>query len=511
MMRTDSADTNTKSPGGSDVHPDRHGSDALHVLETIGAAAVLTDLDGRIREMTGGFINLSGFNREELENAPLDQVVTGLVFKELTDDAVQADVEECLEENFGELHSDGLLCIVTKSGALRWVHPHICTIDDPSGRIARLFVLHDITPIRSAQQAAEESDSNYRMLVEQANTVVMQMDADLSIRFINEYGAHLFGYSREDLTGQSLLETLVPSPKPHETDSQVSLYEVAAAPELHGDFDQQTRCADGTWIWVHWAVRGVRSEAGEVTGLLCIGTDVTRRKHAEIRAEWYLKRSRRLADQLVQTEERERSRIAQYLHDQVLQVLSLANIRMGGLLHSLNRADCTDEADHLAEVRHLVEDAIGECRSMMNELVPTLLYEVGLGAALKHLTEQEHVTDGRSIRVDDRLGKTPLPRRVSGLLFQSARELLMNALKYAGSCEIEIRITADDKQVEVTVSDNGKGFNPDELNRPSPEDTGGFGLFNIRERLEALGGVLTVTSAPGQGTRAAVSVPLPCA
>ncbi|HKL22221.1 MAG TPA: ATP-binding protein, partial [Tichowtungia sp.] len=262
-------------------------------------------------------------------------------------------------------------------------------------------------------------------------------------------------------------------------------------------------------IWIHWSIRAVRSETGAVTGLLCIGTDITRRKHAEIRAAWHLKRSRHLADQLVQTEERERSRIAQYLHDQVVQVLSLANIRMGGLLHELNRSDRTNEADHLAGVRHLVEDAIGECRSMMNELVPTLLYEVGLGAALKHLTEQEYLTSDTSIRVDDRLGKAPLPRRVSGLLFQSVRELLMNALKYAGPCEIEVRVSSDGRRATVAVSDTGRGFDPDSLERLAETETGGFGLFNIRERLEAVGGVLRIDSAPGRGTHASITVPIP--
>lgn len=488
---------------------EKHGADALNVLESMDVAAVLTGLDGRIQQMTTAFLLLGEFDRAELIGVPLQKIISGLLFSVQASDDLSVEVTDCLEKHSDELHADGILRIVSKTGSLKWVHPHLSTIQDEADRpVARLFVLHDITPIRQARQAAEESDRSYRMLVEQANTVVMHVDISLGIRFVNEYGVRLFGYSRKELIGRSLLDTLVPSQDPDGADLHAVLREVAAAPELHSGFDQQARCADGSWIWIHWAVRAVRNEKGDVDGLLCIGTDITRRKHAEIRAEWYLRRSRSLADKLIRTEERERSRIAQYLHDQVLQMLSLANIRMGGVLDALKKENCTEEAARLSDVRHLVEDAIGECRSMMNELVPTLLYEVGLGAALIYLSEQEHLADGTSIRVDDQLGKQTLPRSLNGLLFQSTRELLMNALKYAGPCEIEIQIRSSGNTVEVIVSDNGKGFSADKQDRRMETESSGFGLFNIRERLEGLGGVLKIESSPGDGTRASVTVPL---
>jgi PAS domain S-box-containing protein len=500
MAHTDSSDIKKPAAG-----PD---TEALAVLETIGVAAVLTGLDGRIRKATGAFLQLGGFEGAQLRNTPLQEIVSGLLINELTDDALRVEVTDCLADAAREMCSLSDLCLVTKRGEMKWVQPHISNVhDENNGFAGRLFVLHDITPIRNARQAAKESDLNYRMLVEQANTVVMHVDINFLVRFINEYGARLFGYSKKELVGRSLLETLIPARDPDGKDLHAAFYEVASAPELHGGFDRQACCADGSWIWIHWSVRAVRNANGDVDGLLCIGTDITRRKHAEIRAEWYLRRSRSLADKLIRTEERERSRIAQYLHDQVLQMLSLANIRMGGVLAGLKNADRTEDADRLADVRHLVEDAIDECRSMMNELVPTLLYEVGLGAALTHLANQEHLADGTSISVDDRLEKQVLPRQLCGLLFQSARELLMNALKYAGPSQITIRIHSDDDRVEVVVSDNGHGFSVNDLEDRPDMDGGGFGLFNIRERLESLGGMLSIESAPDAGTQASISVP----
>lgn len=500
---------NTAKTRGSFWGTERQ-KEALHVLDTLGIAAVLTDLDGRIHGTTGTFLRLGQFDQAELEGVRLRQIVSGLLMDELTDEGLREEVAHCLEDDFGELHSDGALCIVSKTGDLKWVHPHINIIHDEARQpVARLFVLHDITSLHHARQAAKESDLNYRMLVEQANTVVLHVDAGFSIRFVNEYGAGLFGWSQDELSGCSLLETLIPPQDPEGTDLHAVIHEIAAAPELHGDFDQMNRRSDGTWIWIHWAIRAIRNEKGAVSGLLCIGSDITRRKQAELRADRYLRRSRNLADKLLQTEERERSRIAEYLHDQVIQVLSLANIRMGGILDDLQASKCEDEAGRLAGVRHLVEDAVGECRSMMNELVPTLLHEVGLGAALTHLAQQEHVTGDTSIRVNDRLDRQQLPSRLVSLLFQSARELLMNALKYAESSEITITIETEGDFVQLVVTDNGCGFSVEEVYRRIESETGGFGFFNIRERLNGFNGTLTLYSAPGKGTRASIVVPLP--
>lgn len=484
------------------------GQEVLRLLEPMGIAAVWTDLDGRIFHATSAFLQMCGLNQSDLKHVLLQEIISGFLFDELTDDSVRNELTDCLEEDYGELHSAGALCISSKAGTLKWVLPHISNIKNKDGHaVGRLFVLNDITPIRRAQQAAEESHLNYRMLVEQANTVVMHVDKQFSIRFINDYGVRLFGYSREDLIGRSLLETLILPRDPDGADLHQAIYEIAAAPELHGDVDQQNRCADNSWLWIHWSIRAIRDEQGDVSGLLCTGTDITQRKHAEIRADRYMRQSRQLADKLIRTEERERARIAQYLHDQVVQMLSLANIRMGGIVDSLNQTGRSREADDLKKVRSLTEDAIAECRSMMNELVPTLLYEVGLGAALSYLAEQKHLSAGTSIHVTDRTGSLPLSRRLSSLLFQSTRELLMNALKYAGPCSIEILLEADGENLRILVEDNGKGFSPEKLDQRVETDPGGFGLFNIRERMEGLGGVLEIDSEPGKGTRASITVP----
>jgi signal transduction histidine kinase len=93
------------------------------------------------------------------------------------------------------------------------------------------------------------------------------------------------------------------------------------------------------------------------------------------------------------------------------------------------------------------------------------------------------------------------------MLFESARELMTNALKYAGPCEIRTVVNGNNDELVVCVADNGTGFDPAAAER-LPGSGSGFGLFNIRQRVEGLGGCLEIESAPGKGTRATIRVPV---
>lgn len=487
------------------------GRAALHALEVMNEAAVLTDLNGIIQQVTPAFSALFNSSPSALQYENLSGLISGIFEDSPSSDAARGLIEESVEQAGRELSSQEPLALKIKpKESIRWILPHVSNVYGKDGRPAgKLFTLRDVSALKQAQIASEESERKYRQLVQQANSIIIQTTPDFMIQFTNEYASSFFGYDNGNLAGRNLLKTLVPARGPDGENLHEQTRRVFDSPELYGSYDQHNRCEDGTWVWVHWSVRAIRNEKGDVSGLLCIGTDITQRKHAEIRADWYRRRSRKLADDLITSEEKERTRMAEYLHDQIIQMLSLANIRMGGVLADIQKADLSAEAKRLEAVRSLIDDAASECRSMMDDLVPSLLHELGLGAALVHLAEKHHVTDGTKIHVDDQLEGVDLPRQTAHLLFQSSRELMMNALKYAGPCEVKIALHAEDEKIHIHVEDNGCGFDIHCLEKSLYADDGGFGLFNIRERLEGLGGQLKVESVKGQGTTASIYVPLP--
>ncbi len=373
-----------------------------------------------------------------------------------------------------------------------------------------LFCLLDATDRVRARRKQTESDQKYRDLVENANSIILRITPDHRILFFNEYAQSFFGYSAEELLGRSVIGTIVPSVDSEGRDLRKMTKDITANPELHGTNENENTCKDGRRVWIRWANRALRDEHGVVREILCVGTDMTEKRRLTKEADLYRERLQRLADRLTATEEQERRRVADHIHDTVVQMLSLSNIRLGGVMAALEKAGMSDQRERVKGVRQLLDEGTRECRGLMEELVPSLLYEVGLHAALSDFARKQAKTVGTSIRVEGDDGSKPLDDALRGLLFQCARELIMNAEKYAGPCVIRVSFSCADGHVQLRVQDNGRGFDPVEMNGGEAHDhaEGGFGLFNIRERLEGLGGRLDIDSTPDKGTIATVRVPL---
>lgn len=211
---------------------------------------------------------------------------------------------------------------------------------------------------------------------------------------------------------------------------------------------------------------------------------------------------RQLALQLTIAEEEERRRLAELLHDSLQQLLVYAHLTVGEAA-SLAREEQLRQS--LERVERGLAEAIEVSRSLTTELSPPLLYERGLLAAVRGVAArlQERV----GLVVDLRAGADAEPRQEIArvLLFQSIRELLANVIKHAGVRETLVEIVRRGAAISVTVSDQGRGFEP-----ASPDcqgSGGGFGLFSIRERLRQLGGTFDVESTPGRGTSVTLHVP----
>ncbi|MCG6963031.1 MAG: sensor histidine kinase [Acidobacteria bacterium] len=212
---------------------------------------------------------------------------------------------------------------------------------------------------------------------------------------------------------------------------------------------------------------------------------------------------RRLASELALTEERHRRAIASDLHDHIGQALAVAKGRLAGLRG--NAVFSGMERD-FEEIDTLLGQTIQYTRTLTFEISPPVVYELGLEAALRWLAKEfrhrhglrsEVVVSGQGREVPDDLRIT---------LFRSVQELMMNAVKHARADLVQIRLDSSEERLTVEVRDDGVGFDSAQV-RETEHD--GFGLFSIRERMEGLGGSLTIDSAPGGGAALTLSVPFP--
>lgn len=211
---------------------------------------------------------------------------------------------------------------------------------------------------------------------------------------------------------------------------------------------------------------------------------------------------RELLRHTVRAQEDERARIARELHDETAQTLSAFTLELAGLHNEkMRKADVKQVVERL---QTLSRDMSRGLYRLVHDLRPAQLDDLGLVPALRFLVEQECCPLG--LRINFAVEGTPqrLDSLVETVLFRVGQEALKNLARHAQVQEADVKIIYSARQVMLSVSDRGKGFDPRQNFRPPH----GWGLAGMKERVESVGGTLQIESAPGQGTRIEVHVPL---
>jgi signal transduction histidine kinase len=206
----------------------------------------------------------------------------------------------------------------------------------------------------------------------------------------------------------------------------------------------------------------------------------------------------------------ERARLARDLHDSVTQ--SLFSL---GMLARAAQAQLEKGAPALSgtleRISTLAQQALTEMRALLFELRPSVLAEEGLAAALERLTASCRARFDLPVRfVGSVEADVRLPMEVETAVFRIAQEALNNAAKHANATEVVVTMTVAERQLCVTVEDNGRGFDVEAVRAGARAGSdGGLGLRTMRERATAAGITLRITSTPGRGTRVWIAAPLP--
>ena len=211
---------------------------------------------------------------------------------------------------------------------------------------------------------------------------------------------------------------------------------------------------------------------------------------------------RELLRHTVIAQEDERARIARELHDETAQLLTAMALDLATLRKVLPGGQPVSGV--LDRVQSLCRQMSQGIYRLVHDLRPAQLDDLGLVAALHYLIDEERRRTRMDIALEIRGVIKRLDPLVETVMFRVAQEALTNIARHA-SCETaKILVDYRDEQIMMQVSDNGAGFDPQrELHPPH-----GWGIAGMRERAESVGGWLKITSAPGQGTRVEVVIPL---
>jgi signal transduction histidine kinase len=208
------------------------------------------------------------------------------------------------------------------------------------------------------------------------------------------------------------------------------------------------------------------------------------------------------AAQRLAAAENERTRWARELHDETLQNLAALQIAVAGHLRT---RDPEAMARFMADASEQLTLEIQNLRTLIAELRPTALDDLGLEAAVGTLVERTRQF-GLDVRLSAELlfeqSRAPqrLAQEIEIAIYRITQEALTNARKHGGAGRVNVDLWEDETHVHLTVQDDGRGFDPEAR-------TAGFGLTGIRERVEMLSGESEITSTPGRGTMLTVTIP----
>lgn len=238
----------------------------------------------------------------------------------------------------------------------------------------------------------------------------------------------------------------------------------------------------------------IKEEKGGVEFFALICQDITERKASE----------ERLLDAVIQTQKKERKRMANDLHDGVGQKLTAANVYLKAMEKKWRKGDPEMSVQHLPTVSDLVIKALEEIRGISRDLMPNPLRELGLERAIQQMVKDLDEEDmGPELSFSSQM-KAGYERSeaIDKALYRASQEMLNNALRHARAEHVELLLIEEKDDIYLEVRDDGKGFYQ-ETGHPSR----GSGVRSLKERMEALGGSCEISSEPGKGTRICVRVP----
>jgi PAS domain S-box-containing protein len=272
--------------------------------------------------------------------------------------------------------------------------------------------------------------------------------------------------------------------------------------------EYRLRARDGRVVWFRDEALMVRGDDGTPLFWRGVMLDISEQKQAEERLHRSLEILRRTMQQrqsllarLEAAQEEERRRIAADIHDDPIQVMSAADMRIQALAESASDPPLREA---LGEVHAVVIQAIERLRSLLFELRPPALDQHGLVVGLGTYLKQVGRDAGFETSLDGELDTEP-PGDVRAVLFRIAQEAIANARKHASASRVDVLLRDEDGGILLEVRDDGRGFDPATIDPPMP---GHLGMSAMPERAEVAGGWWRIETAPGRGTTVRCWLPI---
>ena len=348
---------------------------------------------------------------------------------------------------------------------------------------------------RKAEALVRESEKRFQVMADTTPSLVWMCDAQGKITYLNESRLAFTGLHPDAAANPAHFDTWTECIHPDDLKNLLDTVSQALKTRERFSLEYRLRRSDGVYRWMLDVAAPRVNGDGSFAGLIGSGTDTTDQKLAQ-------QALTKVSGQLIEAQEKERSRIARDLHDDICQRLALLAMQIS---QANRNADGSAETTkhRLEEIQKHCSEIAGDVQSLSHQLHSSKLDYLGAVAAIKGFCDEFSRQHEVSIKVTDANVPRELPQDISLCLFRVAQEALQNAVKYSGTNHFTVHVLGMVDCVQLVVSDAGAGFDVE-----AAKSNRGLGLVSMQERVHLVHGTLSVESRPGIGTKILAVVPL---
>lgn len=437
--------------------------------------------DGKIKYVNQAFCQMTGYSIQEIYSMQPGEFGK-IIYEEDRDFAVEQATKK--ERGEKDIVTNYEFRWLHKNGTPFWVEVYSKTVNY-LGKTADLFTFIDIDERKRGEIALKQSEKKFRNIFDNSNDGIAIVDFEYNFLDINRTICNISGFSRNDFLQKNALDMLV-RPTADVFRARTEALKKRGSQKAESEF----LLRNGRVIPVEISSRVIEFDSGKA--ILANLRDISERKHAE----------RKVFNAVIETEERERRRFAEELHDGLGPLLSSIKMYVKFWAEKAPESGSNEIIDNLYEV---IDEAIVSLKDISHKLSPSVLQDFGLKVAVKSFCDR--MAKSKDIDFEIEIGKIPdnLDSKVEITAYRIITELTNNTLKHAKASRATINLFSENRKLYIKYADNGQGF---EMGKTENSSGKGLGLSNIRSRAASLGGSFELQSTPPNGMKAKIQLKL---
>jgi PAS domain S-box-containing protein len=457
-----------------------------NLFEQATDAIIIYSMDGTIHEFNNIITNISGYTREEFAKLNLKDILVGDIIIN------PEKLKEIMTGEYVTLYRQ----IRRKDGKLLDMESKVKLQQD--GRI--LAFSRDITERKKTEDELRLFKENYLTLINSIDGIVWEADANtFEFSFVSDKAERLLGYPKELWTSQPTFW----ADHIHEEDRAwaVNYCKQCTTDKIAHEFEYRMIAADGSIVWLRDIV-SVRVENDVPVKLIGIMVNITNKKISENEIKEKNIQLQLLSGHLQKIREEERASMAREIHDELGQQLTIMKMDISWLLANMKQEGAVT-IKRAKELSNIIDQTVTTVRRIAYELRPSLLDDMGLGAAIEWQLIEFEKRSGIKTKFQNLENELALSDAAKTGLFRIVQESLTNTGRYSNAKKVVVSLAINKNHILMSIKDDGIGF---ELEKLAYKKT--LGIVGMRERCIILGGVLEIISSVGAGTEVKVTMPI---